>query len=218
MPVRNTFLDVPLASSLLFPHHGQVANSEDLRRAGHAVASRRGELRMTQQDLADKAGIDLKTVYNLESGTRWPIAKNRAAIAAALGWEPDALSALVSGDSPTQRSGPVARPELDFSGDDREGLHPWRQEVLREAYMFVGLAGAFGPGDVPEPSELPRVAETLAMLPPSRRPFRAAPTESATWDDPDLTLNEKLDLIAVMRRLGAETGEREHRRTGLAVG
>jgi transcriptional regulator with XRE-family HTH domain len=71
-----------------------VAKGEDLQRVGRAVAARRGELGMTQHDLADAAGVDLKTVYNLESGNRWPIARTRAAIAAALGWETGEFAAI----------------------------------------------------------------------------------------------------------------------------
>src|SRR6185437_10027978 len=95
-PCARPFLNVPLASSLLFPHHGRVAKGEELRRAGSAVAARRGELDMTQQDLADAAGVDLKTVYNLESGSRWPIARTRVAISRALGWGGDGLARLVA--------------------------------------------------------------------------------------------------------------------------
>ncbi len=52
---------------------------------------------MTQQELSNAAGVDLKTVYNLESGTRWPIAKTRVAVSAALRWEGDALTAIADG-------------------------------------------------------------------------------------------------------------------------
>ena len=55
-------------------------------RAARAVAARRGELGMTQQELADAAGVDSKTIYNLEAGGRWPIARTRALIEKALAW------------------------------------------------------------------------------------------------------------------------------------
>ena len=95
------FLNVSLASSRLFPHDGLVAKGGELQRTGRAVAARRGQLGMTQQELADAAHVDLKTIYNLESGTRWPIARNRAAISAALGWEGDALAQIAD----SQREG-----------------------------------------------------------------------------------------------------------------
>lgn len=55
---------------------------------------------MTQHELAGEAGVDLKTVYNLESGTRWPIARTRVAVSAALKWPGDALAALLAGRDP----------------------------------------------------------------------------------------------------------------------
>ena len=79
---------------------GHVAKKDELLRVGRTVVSRRGELGMTQQDLADRARVDLKTVYNLEAGARWPIAKNRAAVSAALGWAPDTLAAIRAGGTP----------------------------------------------------------------------------------------------------------------------
>ena len=108
------FPGVPLASSRVFPHHGHVATGEELRRVGRAVAARRGELGMTQQELADAAGVDIKTVYNLESGTRWPIARTRAAISAALGWQADALdSGAVVTTAPPAPGLPRMSPEQE---------------------------------------------------------------------------------------------------------
>ena len=41
---------------------------------------------MTQQELADRAGVDVKTVGSLEARGRWPIARTRAVIERALHW------------------------------------------------------------------------------------------------------------------------------------
>lgn len=71
-----------------------MTKGEDPQAFGRAVEARRGELGMTQQELADAAGVDLKTVYNLESGGRRPIARVRAAISRALGWQQDAVPAV----------------------------------------------------------------------------------------------------------------------------
>ncbi len=79
---------------------------------------------MTQQELADQAGVDLKTVYNLESGTRWPIAKNRAAVSAALRWEGDALAAILAGRDPAETG--------NGAPDDRE-------IAMRQAAEQLGL-------------------------------------------------------------------------------
>ena len=56
------------------------------QRAARAVAARRGVLRMTQQELGAAAGVDVKTIGNLESRGVWPIARTRAVIEEALGW------------------------------------------------------------------------------------------------------------------------------------
>jgi len=101
------FLNVPVAVSREFPHHEGVAKSDEVRQVGRAVAARRGELGMTQQDLADEAGVDIKTVYNLESGGHWPIAKNRAALSVALHWEADALNVIAAGGDPSHDGPPV---------------------------------------------------------------------------------------------------------------
>jgi transcriptional regulator with XRE-family HTH domain len=63
-------------------------------RAARAVEARRGELGLTQQQLADAAGVDIKTIGNLESRGRWPIARTRAAIEQALGWQPGEMKRI----------------------------------------------------------------------------------------------------------------------------
>ena len=64
------------------------------RRAGLAAAARRGDMGMTQQQLADAAEADVKTIRDMERGRRWPIATNRAKIEAALGWPSGELERL----------------------------------------------------------------------------------------------------------------------------
>lgn len=53
---------------------------------------------MTQQELADAAGVDIKTIGNLESRGRWPIARTRARIEKALGWEPGELQHIAEAE------------------------------------------------------------------------------------------------------------------------
>ena len=192
-----------------------MAKDGDLRRVGRAVAARRGELGLTQQDLADAAGVDLKTVYNLESGTRWPIAKTRAAITAALGWPPDALGAIAVGEEsggtvsvPPARTAPPDRklPVLGLDPGEEEALQPYLLELTRELYAAAGLQ--LGPGrEVPD---LPEVEELISSLPGSRI-FRAD-YEVRIWDTIVLNAWEKRRLIATLRMWGAEaageSGER----------
>lgn len=69
----------------------------DRARVARLVINRRGELGLTQQELADRAQVDIKTIYNLESGERWPQARNRFKIERALGWVAGSLDALAEG-------------------------------------------------------------------------------------------------------------------------
>lgn len=70
------------------------------RRAACAVAARRGDLELTQQQLADRAKVSARTIGNLESlargAGRWPIAANRVKIAKALEWDGGMLDFLAS--------------------------------------------------------------------------------------------------------------------------
>ena len=84
-------------------------------RAARAVAARRGELAMTQQELAAAAGVDSKTIYNLESRGRWPIARTRASIEKALDWPSGELDRLAS---PPDSSDEDAIDRLERSAQD----------------------------------------------------------------------------------------------------
>jgi DNA-binding XRE family transcriptional regulator len=114
------------------------------------VEARRGELGMTRQGLADAAGVDLKTIYNLESGTRWPIAKTRVAVAVALGWAPDTLSVVAEGSAPQQSS---ASMRLVGEASTPEQRAPFAWQIEREVEEAERRYGPdptgeqiFGPG------------------------------------------------------------------------
>ena len=78
-----------------------IRSMEGRQRAARAVAARRGELGMTQQELADAAGVDLKTIGNLERRGRWPIARTRARIERALNWESGEMERLAAEPEPS---------------------------------------------------------------------------------------------------------------------
>lgn len=88
------------------------------QRAARAVAARRGELGMTQQELASVAGVDTKTIGNLERRGRWPIARTRALMEKALHW-------------------PVGEMERIASSDEEPKPPRVRPEVLREMYADI---------------------------------------------------------------------------------
>ena len=69
----------------------------DIARAGSYVAARRGDLGMSQEDLAKAANVDVKTVRDFELGKRWPWSKTRSAIARAL--QVSTLDLLAAGET-----------------------------------------------------------------------------------------------------------------------
>ncbi|GLZ13270.1 hypothetical protein Acsp04_35050 [Actinomadura sp. NBRC 104425] len=99
--VKETFvvllLDVPDVSAML----GRMGGEPDRGRVAKYVAARRGALGLTQERLAERAGVTVKTVYNLESAERWPQARTRAAIEEALEWRPGDLVRIAEGGEPT---------------------------------------------------------------------------------------------------------------------
>lgn len=73
--------------------------------AAAAFAARRGELGMTQQDVAAAADVAVKTVHNFESAGRWPNSRTRRALERAVRWASDEI---------TRRAAPP-KPDLDPS-------------------------------------------------------------------------------------------------------
>jgi transcriptional regulator with XRE-family HTH domain len=67
--------------------------------AAEAFAARRDELRLTQEQVAARAGIVAKTVYNFESG-RWPNSRTRRRLELAVDWPPGAIERLAEEPEP----------------------------------------------------------------------------------------------------------------------
>jgi transcriptional regulator with XRE-family HTH domain len=114
-----------------------VADGRDLVEVGVLVADRRGALDMTQQELADSASVDVGTIRNLESGKRWPQARKRAAIEAALRWS--------SGDLNRLRKGGQVSPvpaEVDIGGGDV--VHVGDEEITDPEALRRSLADVLG--------------------------------------------------------------------------
>jgi transcriptional regulator with XRE-family HTH domain len=85
-----------------------MSRQEGHQRAADYVKARRGALHLTQDALATAAGVDAKTVWNLEAGERWPQATTRAKIEAALGWSEGDLQRIRSGGVPSTGTEPAA--------------------------------------------------------------------------------------------------------------
>ncbi|WP_067827083.1 helix-turn-helix domain-containing protein [Actinomadura kijaniata] len=77
-----------------------MAGELDRERVAKYVVARRGSLGLTQERLAEQAGVTVKTIYNLESAGRWPQARTRAAVEAALRWRPGDLARIGEGGEP----------------------------------------------------------------------------------------------------------------------
>jgi transcriptional regulator with XRE-family HTH domain len=184
------------------------------RRAGQAVAVRRGRLGMTQPELADAARVDVKTVSNLERGARWPIARTRASIAAALGWETDALNTIAAGgdlepDRPATRvpQPPAAQssPDNGDSGDflsdeDKARARPAHDKAALRRDLWRGKYLAANPGtpeeDIPEPSGAELFDDTLGARVWDQRVGRY-PADGLIW------------LVAALRAFAAGQHEQQ---------
>ncbi|HEX2315867.1 MAG TPA: helix-turn-helix transcriptional regulator [Thermomonospora sp.] len=81
-----------------------MAGQVDRERVAKYVVARRGSLGLTQEQLAERAGVTVKTVYNLEAGGRWPQARTRGAIESALGWQPGDLVRIGEGREPARQA------------------------------------------------------------------------------------------------------------------
>ena len=93
----------------------------DIARTGSYVAARRGDLGMSQEDLAKAANVDVKTVRDFELGKRWPWSKTRSAIARALQMSTLDLQAAADGE-PERTAGGAEAP---LTGKD-----DWERAVL----------------------------------------------------------------------------------------
>ena len=205
---------------------------------GRLIADAADHMNLSIREAARRAGISygrwrqIATGYqNISSGVFAPVhapAKTLARMAAVVGVTADQME--TEGLRPDAaeimrrdvRPAPPAPREHDFGGDgesDWEALQPFIQEILRAAYERLGFLGYLPPGPLPDPSEIPEslAAEARVSAIPGHELFPGDPRDAGAWDDPGLSLRQKLDLIAWAHRLVAEADQRE-RRTGTGLG
>lgn len=99
-----------------------MVSDVDSRRqvARAAYIARRGDLGLTQEDVARLADVAVRTVVNWESQGVWPNAKTRARLEKAVQWEPGQLEQLAAsvpeGISPEtlERLGKLTRPQREW--------------------------------------------------------------------------------------------------------
>ena len=96
-----------------------------------ALRARRGELGLTQGQAAQAANVSLSTWSRIENETGWmmPIHSNRAAIARALQWPPDALDRIAAGEDP------AALPTVDPNPKPADRI---TRDVVDEVIMLRG--------------------------------------------------------------------------------
>ena len=93
------------------------------RDAARAFTTRRGELDLTQEDVAARAGVSVRTVQGFEAGT-WPNPATKARLEKAVGWPPGEIARLAAPPVPFMDPQLLDRvAELD--GDAREWLISW---------------------------------------------------------------------------------------------
>ncbi|MFD0688920.1 helix-turn-helix domain-containing protein [Actinomadura fibrosa] len=88
-----------------------MAGELDRERVAKYVVARRGSLGLTQEQLSERAGVTVKTIYNLEAGERWPQARTRSAIESALQWRPGDLRRIGEGLEPLGMPAPAGPEE-----------------------------------------------------------------------------------------------------------
>jgi transcriptional regulator with XRE-family HTH domain len=154
---------------------------------------------MTQQELADRAGVDLKTIYNLESGTRWPIAKTRAAVSAALRWEGDALTAIADGNPASE---PTAAPEPDAEPASPDDADAMENAVIvaalprREREVWAEMRRSLQA--TPAGRDLFADPRQAALWPEGGAPVQVTPEAKAVLDStpPDVLFTARSDVLA----------------------
>lgn len=85
---------------------------------------------MTQQQLADAANVDIKTIGSLETRGRWPIARTRARIEKALGWSPGEMGRIADDEPPPE---PRIPKSLLSEIMNTNGLTPEERQAVIEA-------------------------------------------------------------------------------------
>lgn len=115
-------------------------NGEDRRTLGEKAAAIRKARRMTQQQVADSAGVSLGVIGNLENGKTVPQGANRRAIAKALGED-------VFGDGTAQAARDLWPTDVQVFTDVLGGYLARLGEDARAEQVADWMAQIVGRGD-----------------------------------------------------------------------
>jgi transcriptional regulator with XRE-family HTH domain len=111
-------------------------------RLGREVARRRGELQLTQTELAQRAGFSMPTLNAIENNRSGRLSKRlRRALEQAVGWQPGSVDAVLDGGEPRVAMSKVPGSLDDGFGGDPEKVAAQRfavvQRLLRMRRAFV---------------------------------------------------------------------------------
>lgn len=206
----------------------------------HLLGPRYGNRKLFVRELLLPLGLKetaaYKLVYDLERGELQGragfSAGNMLALAQAYRTTPDEVIAVLDGgelNAPPvtadaaaatdalavtvteRRADSFPRRELPVSGTTADAdLEFWRQQVLRQVYTATGLISRFGPGELPEPSEIDGAEEILPEI--DGAVIFSFDHEVLAWDNPRIPFRDKIDLIARLRMLWAKADAENQRR------
>ena len=205
---------------------------------GQLIADAADHMKLSIREAARRAGISygrwrqIVTGYqNVSHGSYAPVhapAKTLARMAAVVGVTADEMETqgqradaaeFMRQDVRPEPARPVLAPSPRREPEPRlaanAGLESWRQQVLRQIYTATGLIDRFGPGELPEPSEVAGAEEILPEI--EGAAIFDADHEVSAWDNPRMSLQNKVDTIARLRMLWARADEENQRRTGTAL-
>ncbi|GAA3705085.1 hypothetical protein GCM10023081_46570 [Arthrobacter ginkgonis] len=107
-----------------------MSDQDMKRRIGELVTESTAELGLSRNQLADKAGVAVGTLYNLESARTWPQPARLRRITDALGWKPRAVDRLLtSGKEPAEVTLEDLR-ESSWSDTESKAAHDISDEAL----------------------------------------------------------------------------------------
>lgn len=118
----------------------------DRERVARYVAARRGVLDLAQRDLAELAGVDVKTINTLESGERWPQATTRSKVELALQWISGDLQRIAEGGEPTPTrtvTGIMTMGPVTTTATVRSWVPPQEISLVRAALQNLGESEAW---------------------------------------------------------------------------
>jgi transcriptional regulator with XRE-family HTH domain len=146
-----------------------VRMSMDWARLASTIREARASLSWTQQQLADQAQVSLATLQNLEAGkarSRRPMSADR--VAAALGWAPGSVDAVLAGGEPTPSGAPTEPPAARDDALAGLSLRIRRElaagQVLDGAVLDLPAAGRLSVVMIPLVPEDATEAEIQAAL------------------------------------------------------